>query len=83
MGMFISMLIFLLNIYSVILIVRSLLTWFPNVDRRNPLVQLLFDVTEPVLRPVRGMFPPQGGIDFSTMIVIIAISVITIVLQNL
>ena len=79
----IAMIIFLLQMYSIILIVRSLLSWFPNVDRRNPLVQFLFDITEPVLRPVRQMFPPQGGIDFSTMIVIIAIAVITMILQNL
>lgn len=82
MGTFIAMIIFFLQIYSVILIIRSLMTWFPTIDRSNPLVQLLNDVTEPVLRPVREMFPPQNGIDFSTMIVIIAITVITMILQN-
>lgn len=81
MGMFIALVIFLLQTYSIILIIRSLLTWFPNVDRSNPLVQFLYDITEPVLRPVREMFPPQGGIDFSTMIVIIGITVLTTILQ--
>lgn len=62
-----------LNIYKIILIIRILLSWFPNVDRRQPVVQLLFRVTDPVLEPVRRAIPPLGGIDISPIIVFLAI----------
>jgi YggT family protein len=81
--MLIGMIILLLQVYSVVIILRSLVTLFPDIDRSNPAVQILFNVTEPVLRPVREMVPPQGGIDLSGMIVIIGITVITMLLQNL
>ncbi|MCU0513740.1 MAG: YggT family protein [Anaerolineae bacterium] len=81
--MLVGMFVFILNIYSIVLIIRALMSWFPNVDYRNPLVRLLFDITEPVLRPIRDLFPPQSGMDFSTMIAIIGISVITMILQTL
>jgi YggT family protein len=47
-------------------------------DPRNPIVQFLHRVTEPVLRPVRNLLPPwkTGGLDLSPLIVIIAIQFI-------
>lgn len=72
-----TILAMLLQLYSFIILARVLLSWFPNVDESNPIVQFLYDVTEPVLKPVRDVLPQTSGIDFSPLVVLIAISVLT------
>jgi YggT family protein len=63
----------LLNIYFWIVIIAALLTWIePNPY--NPIVRFLYGVTEPVFEWVRDHLPVLlGGIDFSPLVVIIAI----------
>jgi YggT family protein len=63
----------LLNIYFWIVIIAALLTWIePNPH--NPIVRFLYGVTEPLFEWVRDHMPVFfGGIDFSPLIVIIAI----------
>lgn len=71
-----SLLSLALSIYSFIMLARILMSWFPNLDRYNPIVRFLYDATEPVLEPVRRVLPPMGGFDFSPVIVMVAISLI-------
>lgn len=71
---------YVLQIYSLILIIRAALTWFPQVDRNNPIVRVIFQITEPVLEPVRRVLPPYNGIDFSVLAVLILITVVTLIL---
>jgi len=77
-----QVLIYLLWIFEFILLARILLSWFPNVDRSNPLIQFLYDVTEPILRPIREMMPQTGMVDFSPLIVFLIIQVLVRVLQG-
>jgi YggT family protein len=58
--------------YMWILIARAVISWV-SPDPYNPIVRFLYRVTEPVLRPIRQRMPMAGGIDFSPMIVILAI----------
>ncbi len=58
-----------LYVLIVLIVIRSLLTWFP-IDRRHQVVQLLDRLTEPLLEPVRRMMPRTGMIDLSAMAVI-------------
>jgi len=49
-----------LTLYWVILFVRILLSWFP-APVSGPLrtgYNFIYDLTEPVLRPMRGLLPP-------------------------
>lgn len=64
----------LLGLYSWVIIAAALITWV-SPDPRNPVVMFLRQVTEPVLAPVRRLLPPwkTGGLDFSPLIVILAI----------
>ena len=64
----------LLGLYSWVIIAAALITWV-SPDPRNPVVLFLRQVTEPVLAPVRRFLPPwkTGGLDFSPLIVILAI----------
>jgi YggT family protein len=75
--------IFIAFLYVLIaaIIVRSLLSWFPNIDRSNQFVRLLDAVTEPLLQPVRNIMPRTGMIDFSAMIVIVVLFVMITVVQ--
>jgi YggT family protein len=59
----------------VIIIVRILLTWFPNIDWMQQIVGLLSPLTDPYLNLFR-FIPPLGGIDLSPMIAIIALQVV-------
>jgi YggT family protein len=59
--------------YVWVLVARALVSWV-NPDPYNPIVQVLYKLTEPVLYPIRRMMGGYGlGIDFSPMIVILVI----------
>jgi len=61
----------LLTIYTFIIIARALISWV-NPDPYNSIVRFLYMATEPVLAPIRRRLP-MIGIDFSPIIVILAI----------
>jgi YggT family protein len=71
-----TLLYYVLLAFSLILLARVLLTWFPNIDRYNPIVQFIYNVTEPVLRPIRNVLPQTGMMDFSPLIVFLILSVL-------
>ena len=64
---------YLLWAYIWVIIIRAVISWV-NPDPWNPIVQFLHRVTEPVLGPIRRRLPTwQTGIDFSPLIVILAL----------
>ena len=64
---------FLLMAYMWIVIGRAVISWV-NADPTNPIVRFLYEVTEPLLRRIRRLLPvSMGNIDFSPMILILAI----------
>jgi len=68
-----SVLSMVLTIYMWIVIARALLSWV-NPDPYNPIVRFLYSATEPLLYRVRRSMPfSTGGIDFSPLLVLIAI----------
>ena len=49
-------------------------SWIPGIDSHNPIVQFLYQATEPVLEPVRKLIPPLGGgFDISFLVVYFAL----------
>lgn len=62
-----------LTLYMWIVIARAVISWV-NPDPFNPIVRFLNNITEPVLYPIRRRLPVFfGGIDFSPILVILAI----------
>ena len=62
-----------LSLYMWIVIGRTIVSWV-NADPYNPIVRFLHAATEPVLYPIRRNVPVYfGGIDFSPVLVILAI----------
>lgn len=74
--MILQLIFYVLWIFQLVLLARVLLSWFPNVDRSNPLIQLIYSITEPVLRPVRDLLPQSGMMDLSPLIVFLIIQVL-------
>ncbi|MDB9315133.1 YggT family protein [Spirulina sp. CS-785/01] len=65
-----------ISIYSVLLIVRVLLTWFQTASWAQQIMEFLSPITDPYLNIFRSFIPALGGIDFSPMIAILALSFI-------
>ena len=63
-----------LEIYSLVLLVRVLLSWFPNLDWGNPVRSTASSITDPYLNAFRGLIPPLGGLDLSAIIAFLALS---------
>ncbi len=69
-----------LEIYSYILVVGAIYSWlyaFNVINSSNRFVNqiglFLYNVTEPVLRPIRRVMPDLGGIDISPIILLLII----------
>ena len=71
-----------LGIYSTILIIRVLLTWFPNLDMSNPILVNLCAITDPYLNFFRAIIPPLGGLDLSPILAFVVIRVVQGILGN-
>lgn len=74
----------LLQVYSYVLLARALVSWIPNLDPYNPIVQFLYQITEPVLEPIRKLVPPLGGmIDISMLIAFFGIMILQQILVSM
>ena len=68
-----SILYLVLNLYMWIIIARAVISWV-NPDPYNPIVRFLYSITDPVLLTIRRRLPLSfGGMDFSPIVVILAI----------
>jgi len=56
----------------IVVIARAVLSWV-SPDPYNPVVRIINQLSEPLLFPIRRRVPYMGGIDFSPMIVLLAI----------
>jgi YggT family protein len=73
---------YVLFFYMWIIIARAVLSWV-NPDPYNPIVRFIYNVTEPVMVRVRSKIPISfGGIDFSPVLVILAIYFLQIFVVN-
>ena len=72
-----------LSIYSFILIIRILLTWCPGIDWSNSVLSALTSITDPYLNIFRGIIPPIGGFDISSLLAFLLLNVIQNLITNL
>jgi YggT family protein len=81
-GFLIGVLAQTLSIYTLILLVRVLLSWFPNLDWGNPVLSTVSAVTDPYLNAFRGLIPPLGGLDLSAILAFLALQLIQSLLEQ-
>lgn len=73
----------LLTIYIWIVIIGALLTWV-RPDPYNPIVQIIYRLSEPAYRLVRRMMPTVfNGLDLAPLIIIILLQVVDVILVNI
>lgn len=72
-----------LDLYVWVIIASAIFSWlyaFNIVNPRNQFVamigQALYNLTEPVLRPIRRFLPNLGGLDLSPIVLILGVILI-------
>lgn len=72
---------FLFQILTLAIIVRIILS-FVDPRFRTPIGRIVFDLTEPIIEPIRRVVPPIGMIDLSPMVAILLIEVLNVLLNR-
>jgi YggT family protein len=70
----------LFTLLELAILARVLLSWF-RVDPYHPAVAFLYQITEPILRPLRRVIPPLGMMDISPIVAMLLIGIIRQIIQ--
>jgi YggT family protein len=70
-------------IYTILLVIRVLLTWFPTINWFDQPFAALRQITDPYLDLFRSFIPPLGGIDFSPILAIMLLQLLGRLIQSL
>jgi len=74
-----SALIFILrtlfDLYVLVFVLRLLMQW-TRVDTRNPFVQFILRVTNPLVMPLRRLLPPIGRLDSATLMALLGLQML-------
>lgn len=70
-----ELLLNILSIYSFVLFGRAIMSWF-DPGFRSTIGRILYDITEPVVAPVRQVVPSLGGLDLSIMVTLFLILIL-------
>ena len=83
------MILIALQLYTYVVIASAIFSWlyaFNIVNPRNQIIgmigQVLYNLTEPVLRPIRRFMPDLGGVDISPVVLLLGIIFIQMIIQN-
>ncbi|MFY7695930.1 MAG: YggT family protein [Cyanobium sp.] len=82
LALIVAVLVKTLQIYTLVLIVRVLLSWFPNLDWGNPILSAICSISDPFLNVFRGLIPPIGGIDLSAIVAFFSLQLLQGLLQQ-
>lgn len=85
--MIILTLINLIYYVLLILFLARMIVSFARIDPYDPtwgrIANLIYRVTEPIMEPVRRLVPPQGGVDFSPLIILVGLMLLRQVLASI
>ena len=65
----------LFYVFTLAIVIRAIASWFA-IRRDNPLMVILYQVTEPILAPLRRIIPMMGMFDITPIVAIILLQVI-------
>ena len=71
----------LVNLYFFVLIAMIIVSWVAP-GSRHPAIELIWQISDPIMAPFRSLLPNMGGIDFSPILVFIGINVVQIGLRH-
>ena len=81
----IEILAFLLDALGFLILGRVIISWLvaaQMMSPTNPIASMLYNVTEPILGPIRNVIPRVGMFDFSPMLVMIFLFVASGILHS-
>lgn len=81
MGILITFINITIRVLSLLVFLYSLLSFF--LSPYHPIQNVLSQIVEPMLSPVRNRIPPMSGIDLSPLILIILLQVLGSILVAL
>ena len=73
----------LIPVLYIAIFARVILSWLPIGSSNNPLVALVYQITEPILAPLRRVVPRLGFIDLTPMIAIILLGILQYLIDSL
>ena len=65
-----------IEFYSYIVLASVLISWV-GLSRDHPVVDILDTFTEPLLKPIRNFMPDMGGMDFSPIVLIVLLNILS------
>ena len=69
-----------IQVYFFALLIYALLSWF-GPHGHHPAVGLLSSLCEPVLRPIRRLVPPIGGLDLSVLFALLGLQALLLLVR--
>lgn len=81
MDFLVNFVYYLFTVLQFAIIVRALMSWF-NPSLENPIVRFVFEITEPVLAPLRRIVPRIGMIDITPIVAMLLMGLIMDVLNR-
>jgi YggT family protein len=71
----------IIYVYIFIILIQVVISWV-NPSAYNPATVIMHQLSEPILKPARRLMPPAGGFDFSSLVVLIGLQLLTILLVS-
>lgn len=81
-AVFITFIKLLSTLLWVLILARVIISW-TNPRGGGPVVAFVYQLTEPILAPIRRVIPPTSGIDWSPLIAMLILSAVTRVVVSL
>lgn len=81
MAFLLTLIYYLCQLLSIAIFARAVLSWVPM--GKNPINSFLFNITEPILMPLRRIIPRLGMMDISPMIAILLLQLITWIIKRI
>ena len=73
----------LVNILLIAIVARALMSWFPMPSQDSPFFvirQMINQITDPIIEPIRRIMPSMGMLDLSPMVAMILLIIIRSIL---
>ena len=77
---------YFVRVINMLILARVLMSWFVK-DLRNPIAMFIYQITEPILAPIRNLLKKLGiggsMLDFSPIVALLLIQFIASIIYNL
>ena len=70
------MFLILIDLYSLVIIGAVIVSWM-RLPPSHPIAGVIYTLTEPALAPIRRTLPAMGGLDFSPMVLLLGLQLLS------